>query len=76
MSYDRYAAICYPLHYHDMMSTKKLQHFPYVFRTFMSLYFMMFPPLFNPIIYGISGQVIKKHIKKISCVNKIAIMKK
>ncbi|KAI5622501.1 odorant receptor, family E, subfamily 122, member 1 isoform X1, partial [Silurus asotus] len=49
------------------------KHFSYVFRTFMSLYFMMFPPLFNPIIYGISGQVIKKHIKKICCVNKIAI---
>ncbi|KAI5622500.1 odorant receptor, family E, subfamily 122, member 1 isoform X1, partial [Silurus asotus] len=44
------------------------RYLPYVFRTFMSLYFMIFPPLLNPVIYGISGQVIKKHIKKIFCV--------
>ncbi|KAI5086853.1 odorant receptor, family E, subfamily 122, member 2, partial [Silurus meridionalis] len=40
------------------------RYLPYVFRTFMSLYFMIFPPLLNPVIYGISGQVIKKHIRK------------
>lgn len=37
----------------------------YDFRTFMSIYFMIFPPLFNPVIYGMSGQVIKKYIHKL-----------
>ncbi|XP_060790874.1 olfactory receptor 4E2-like, partial [Neoarius graeffei] len=49
MSYDRYVAICYPLHYHDMM------YLPYEFRTFMSLYFMIFPPLLNPVIYALKN---------------------
>lgn len=43
------------------------KYLPYDFRTFMSLYFMICPPLFNPVIYGISGQVIKKHIQKLIC---------
>ncbi|XP_047017830.1 olfactory receptor 5AC2-like [Ictalurus punctatus] len=49
------------------------RYLPYDFRTFMSLYFMIFPPLLNPIIYGISGQVIKKHIKKLFCVKNMAL---
>ncbi|XP_053334780.1 olfactory receptor 142-like [Clarias gariepinus] len=40
------------------------RYFPYDFRTFMSLYFMIFPPLLNPVIYGISGQIMRKHIEK------------
>ncbi|XP_060790876.1 olfactory receptor 4B13-like [Neoarius graeffei] len=39
------------------------RNLPYDFRTFVSLYFMIFPPLLNPVIYGMSGQVIKKHIQ-------------
>ncbi|XP_058271731.1 olfactory receptor 4B13-like [Hemibagrus wyckioides] len=48
---------------------------PHDFRTFMSLYFMIFPPLLNPVIYGMNGHVIRKHIQKILCVTNVAPLK-
>ncbi|XP_046724270.1 olfactory receptor 4P4-like [Silurus meridionalis] len=42
MSYDRYAAICYPLHYHAMMSTKKLQTIMILFSYAQILYVCLF----------------------------------
>ncbi|XP_053096349.1 olfactory receptor 142-like [Pangasianodon hypophthalmus] len=49
------------------------RYLPYEFRTFMSLYFMIVPPLFNPVIYGMSGQVINKHLQKLFCVKSMAL---
>ncbi|XP_060790877.1 olfactory receptor 4B13-like [Neoarius graeffei] len=48
------------------------RYLPYEFRTFMSLYFMIFPPLLNPVIYGMSGQVIKKHIQNFFLIKNMA----
>lgn len=54
------------------LSTK---YMAYELRTFMSLYFMIVPPLLNPIIYGMSGQVIKKHIRNFWFIKKISLRK-
>ncbi|XP_060791072.1 olfactory receptor 4B13-like [Neoarius graeffei] len=51
------------------------RNFPNEFRTFMSLYFMIFPPLLNPVIYGMSGQVIKKHIQHLFFFKNMASLK-
>ncbi|XP_066502519.1 olfactory receptor 1496-like [Hoplias malabaricus] len=45
-----------------VQSRFNISYLPYDFRTFMSLYFMICPPLLNPIIYGMSGQAIRNHI--------------
>ncbi|XP_062868254.1 olfactory receptor 4B13-like [Trichomycterus rosablanca] len=50
-------------------------HLPYNFRTFMSLYFMICPPLLNPIVYGVSGQVMRNCIRNLFFRNKIFIQK-
>ncbi|XP_061105423.1 olfactory receptor 52Z1P-like [Conger conger] len=39
-----------------------MDHVPYETRTFMSLYFLIFPPLLNPAIYGISIKAIQRGI--------------
>ncbi|XP_060790872.1 olfactory receptor 4B13-like [Neoarius graeffei] len=52
------------------------RYFPYEFRTFMSLYFMIFPPLLNPVIYGMSGQIIKKHIQNLFFFKNMPSLKK
>ncbi|XP_072518749.1 olfactory receptor 4B13-like [Salminus brasiliensis] len=52
-----------------------ISYLSYDFRTFMSLYFMIFPPLVNPIIYGMSGQVIRTFVCKLLFHKKVAVFK-
>ncbi|XP_072518704.1 olfactory receptor 4B13-like [Salminus brasiliensis] len=52
-----------------------ISYLSYDFRTFMSLYFMIFPPLVNPIIYGMSGQVIRNFVHKFFFRKKVAVFK-
>ncbi|XP_035240234.1 olfactory receptor 52D1-like [Anguilla anguilla] len=42
-----------------------MSHVPYKARIFMSLYYLIIPPLFNPVIYGISIQAIRVQIFKL-----------
>ncbi|XP_061072385.1 olfactory receptor 52K2-like [Conger conger] len=42
-----------------------MSHVPFKARIFMSFYVMIFPPLFNPVIYGISIQAIRVQIVKL-----------
>ncbi|XP_035241439.1 olfactory receptor 52L1-like [Anguilla anguilla] len=50
-----------------------MSHVPYKVRMFMTLYFLIFPPVFNPLIYGISIQAIRVQVFKlfITCKNKL-----
>ncbi|XP_064158937.1 olfactory receptor 6E1-like [Anguilla rostrata] len=50
-----------------------MSHVPYNARIFLSLYLLIFPPLCNPVIYGISIQTIRVLIFKqfITCKNKL-----
>ncbi|XP_061072383.1 olfactory receptor 6E1-like [Conger conger] len=48
-----------------VQSRFNMSHVPYKARIFMSLYFLMFPPIFNPIIYGLSIQAIRVQISKL-----------
>ncbi|XP_064158814.1 olfactory receptor 52L1-like [Anguilla rostrata] len=42
-----------------------MSHVPHKARIFMSLYFLIIPPLFNPVIYGIRIQAIRVQIFKL-----------
>ncbi|XP_061072368.1 olfactory receptor 52D1-like [Conger conger] len=50
-----------------------MSHVPYNARIFMSLYFLIFPPLFNPVVYGVSIQAMRVQIFKllITCKNNL-----
>ncbi|XP_035241422.1 olfactory receptor 51E1-like [Anguilla anguilla] len=50
-----------------------MSHVPQKARIFVSLYVLIFPPVFNPVIYGISIQAIRVQIFKlfIACKNKL-----
>ncbi|XP_035240327.1 olfactory receptor 49-like [Anguilla anguilla] len=47
-----------------IQSRFNMSHVPHKARIFMSLYFAIIPPLFNPLIYGISITAIRVHIFK------------
>lgn len=49
------------------------RHLPYRAQVFMSLYFLIFPPILNPIIYGLSIQAIRVKLLKL-CYNKNRIL--
>ncbi|XP_036379242.1 olfactory receptor 1-like [Megalops cyprinoides] len=42
-----------------------MTHVPSVVRSILSVYFILFPPLLNPIIYGIKTEKIRKAFKKL-----------
>ncbi|XP_061072381.1 olfactory receptor 4B13-like [Conger conger] len=48
-----------------IQSRFNMTHVAYNARIFMSLYFLIIPPLFNPLIYGISIQAIRVQIFKL-----------
>ncbi|XP_072518602.1 olfactory receptor 4B13-like [Salminus brasiliensis] len=58
-----------------IQSRFNISYLSHDFRTFMSLYFMIFPPLVNPIIYGMSGQVIRNFVYKFFFRKKVAVFK-
>ncbi|XP_061072390.1 olfactory receptor 4B13-like [Conger conger] len=53
-----------------IQSRFNMSHVPFKARIFMSLYFLIFPPLLNPVIYGISIQAIRVQIFKLFCPRK------
>ncbi|XP_076835681.1 olfactory receptor 1E16-like [Brachyhypopomus gauderio] len=56
---------CIGIFFEIIQSRLNMNYSPFDFRTFMSLYFMIFPPLLNPVIYGMCCQVIRKHIWRV-----------
>lgn len=58
-----------------IQSRFKISYLPHGFRTFMSLYFMILPPLLNPIIYGVSSQSIRSHIWRVFFHKKMSVLK-
>ncbi|XP_035241994.1 olfactory receptor 4C6-like [Anguilla anguilla] len=48
-----------------IQSRFNMSHVPHKARIFLSLHMFLFPPLLNPVIYGISNQAIKVHIFKL-----------
>ncbi|XP_035240175.1 olfactory receptor 52L1-like [Anguilla rostrata] len=48
-----------------IQSRFNMSHVPHKARVFMSLYILIFPPLFNPVVYGISIQSIRVQILKL-----------
>ncbi|XP_061072369.1 olfactory receptor 52E4-like [Conger conger] len=65
-----YAVGCF---FEVIQSRFNMNHVPYKARIFMSIYFLIFPPLFNPVVYGVSIQAIRVQIFKlfITCKNKV-----
>ncbi|XP_061072392.1 olfactory receptor 52K2-like [Conger conger] len=57
-----YAVGCF---FEIISSRFNMSHVPPKARIFLSLYFLIFPPLFNPVIYGISIQAIRVQIFKL-----------
>ncbi|XP_061072398.1 olfactory receptor 2AT4-like [Conger conger] len=53
-----------------LQSRFDMSHVPYKARVFMSLYFLIFPPMLNPLIYGISIQAIRVQIFNLFGINK------
>ncbi|XP_066531634.1 olfactory receptor 8G17-like [Hoplias malabaricus] len=51
----------------EIINTRLEANVPHIFSMIMSVENMVFPPLFNPIIYGLNLQEIYKRIKKIFC---------
>ncbi|XP_036379230.1 olfactory receptor 142-like [Megalops cyprinoides] len=45
-----------------IQSRLNMNHVSHKLRTFMSLYFVIFPPLLNPVVYGVSIQAIRVQI--------------
>ncbi|XP_036393555.1 olfactory receptor 1-like [Megalops cyprinoides] len=48
-----------------MQNRSNMSHVSYRDRIFMSLYFLIFPPMLNPVIYGVSIQAIRIQIFKL-----------
>ncbi|XP_018588039.1 olfactory receptor 52D1-like [Scleropages formosus] len=56
---------CIGCFFEIIQSRFNMSNFPYGSRMFMSLFFLIFPPLLNPTIYGISLQNIRIQVKKV-----------
>ncbi|KAM4619795.1 olfactory receptor 51G1-like [Polymixia lowei] len=48
-----------------VQSRFNVSHLPYETRMFLSLYFLIFPPILNPVIYGVSIQAIRVSLFKL-----------
>lgn len=46
-------------------SRLNIDHLPYQTKLFLSVYFLIFPPILNPVIYGLSIQLIRVRLFKI-----------
>ncbi|XP_034746468.1 olfactory receptor 142-like [Etheostoma cragini] len=42
-----------------------ISHLPYKSKLFLSLYFLIFPPILNPVIYGLSIQILRTRLFKL-----------
>ncbi|XP_028656867.2 olfactory receptor 52L1-like [Erpetoichthys calabaricus] len=51
--------------FETIQSRFNMKHIPIVVRIILSVYFLVLPPLLNPVIYGVKNQQIKMTVKKI-----------
>ncbi|XP_066556133.1 olfactory receptor 4B13-like [Amia ocellicauda] len=54
-----------------VQSRFNMKHVPYAARIIISVYFLIFPPLLNPIIYGVRITQIRLTFKKMLCITRL-----
>lgn len=55
----------------DIIISGLESNFPKIVHSILTLQIVMYPPLFNPIIYGLKMKEISKHLKRLFCAVKI-----
>ncbi|XP_063060709.1 olfactory receptor 51G1-like [Engraulis encrasicolus] len=68
MAYDRFVSIFRPLQYHTVMTPWKVKQLisflPKEVNIFMSMNYILIPPLLHPIVYGIKTKEIRQRFTK------------
>ncbi|KAM7319365.1 hypothetical protein ACRRTK_022477 [Alexandromys fortis] len=73
MSYDRYVAICFPLHYEVIMCPRNCScaylnptsDSPTALDLLLSIFYTVLPPALNPVIYSLRNESIKTGVRKL-----------